>query len=160
MEVSVPRPALRFFPAHPSKRVPIAPLRQVGAAVIARECAPPKVAITVVLCDDQMIQELNLRFLGHDAPTDVLAFPLGEEEDALQGEIYVSLDRAEEQASAFGVSFANEVCRLLVHGLLHLLGYDDREEPEKRAMADRQEQYVALFEEHLRPVAQRVHRGA
>jgi len=77
--------------------------------------------VNVVLCDDDLITELNERFRGRGTATDVLAFPF-EEEDFL-GEVYVSLDRVQRQAEEYGVSLEDELRRLVVHGLLHLLGY-------------------------------------
>lgn len=152
--------AVRFFHAHPSKRVAVGPLKRVVETVIARETSVPKVAVTVVFCDDPTLQGMNARFLNHDYPTDVLAFPLGDEDGALEGEIYVSLDRAEEQARSYGVQFENEVCRLVVHGLLHLLGYDDQESIEKKTMHARQEEYVGLFDELVRSMAHNADGGA
>lgn len=153
------RATVRFYSVHPSKRVAISPVKRVAEAVIAREARVPKVALTVVLCDDQTVQELNARFLNHDYPTDVLAFPLEEEEGAREGEVYVSLDRAEEQARAYGVDFAQEVCRLVVHGVLHLLGYDDQGSACRKVMHARQEEYVGLYDELVGSKADNAHGG-
>ncbi len=137
--------AVRVFNAHDRKRVPVRRLGRLVRLVASQERATWDGEVNVVLCDDQTIQKLNARFLDHDYPTDVLAFPLAESDAALDGEIYVSLDRAEEQAGAAGVSFDNEVCRLVVHGLLHLLGYKDGEAAEAAQMHERQEGYLRLF---------------
>jgi probable rRNA maturation factor len=99
--------------------------------------------IGVIFVDDEYIQDLNRKFLQRDRPTDVLSFPLTEEGSALtEGEIYVSLDRAAEQAQDFKVSFENELFRLVVHGLLHLLGYRDDSPTEERIMSRRVEHYL------------------
>lgn len=74
-----------------------------------------------MLTDDETLRDLNKRFKGRKGPTDVLAFDF-EEPDFL-GEVYVSLDRAREQAIYYGVSEEEEIERLVLHGLLHLLGY-------------------------------------
>lgn len=136
---------IRVFNAHDQKRVAAWRLARLVKFVVSREQATWRGEVNVVLCDDQTIRELNARFLGHDYPTDVLAFPLGESPAALEGEVYVSLDRAEEQAREAGVSFDNEVCRLVAHGLLHLLGYRDGEAVEAAKMQARQEGYLRLF---------------
>jgi probable rRNA maturation factor len=74
-----------------------------------------------VLTDDETLSDLNQRFKGHKGATDVLAFDF--EEDDFLGEIYVSLDRAREQAQAYGLTEEEEIRLLVLHGLLHLLGY-------------------------------------
>jgi probable rRNA maturation factor len=78
--------------------------------------------ISVLLTGDSEIQELNSTYRGKDRPTDVLSFL--QDDPLLLGDIVVSVDRAEAQASAYSASFNAEFGRLLVHGLLHLLGYD------------------------------------
>ncbi|MGB2957746.1 MAG: rRNA maturation RNase YbeY [Bacteroidota bacterium] len=81
--------------------------------------------ISVVYIDGRYSRSINKEYRGHDASTDVLAFSLGEGE-TLEGEIYVNIDRARRQAREFGVSLANELGRLVIHGMLHLAGYEDR----------------------------------
>jgi rRNA maturation RNase YbeY len=81
--------------------------------------------VSVVYIDGNYCRSINRRFRGDDASTDVLAFSL-EEGETLEGEIYVNVDRARRQAREFGVSLANELGRLVIHGTLHLAGYEDR----------------------------------
>jgi rRNA maturation RNase YbeY len=137
---------VRVFNAHPRRRFLVRRIKRLAELVLGSEGGREPGEVNIVLCDDDRLQELNRRFLGHDYPTDVVAFPLGDGPDALDGEVYVSLDRAEEQARTVGVSFENEVCRLVVHGLLHLLGYDDRDGDAATQMHARQEEYLRLFE--------------
>ena len=110
----------------------------VGAAerTLALEDAAGDVA--VVLTDDEQLRELNHRYLGVDAATDVLSFPSGET-DPDTGEIYlgdvvISIPRAEVQATAAGHQLEAEVQLLVVHGVLHLLGYDHAEATGKADM--------------------------
>jgi probable rRNA maturation factor len=95
----------------------------------------------LVLTDDDVIARLNRDYRGLDAPTDVLSFDYGDgaEDDSIaaecvKGEIYISVDRAREQAAELQISTLEEVARLLVHGLLHLAGYDHETEGELRWM--------------------------
>ena len=84
-------------------------------------------AVTLVLTDDRRIQDLNQRFRDKDRPTDVLAFPLHEEDETGEsylGDIIISLERAVEQAPRFHNTPDAELARLVSHGILHLLGYD------------------------------------
>lgn len=86
-------------------------------------------SVNIVLTDDESIIRLNRRFRGTDGPTDVLAFPF-KEPDFL-GEVYVSLDQARSQANQYGCSIEEEIKRLVLHGLLHLLGYTHRQMPSR-----------------------------
>jgi probable rRNA maturation factor len=99
-------------------------------------------SISVVLVDDAAMARLNRRYLSHRGSTDVISFPL-EQGANLEGEIYVDLDRAQEQAGRYGVSANEELARLVIHGTLHLLGYDDRREREALRMKNREDRYVA-----------------
>jgi rRNA maturation RNase YbeY len=128
------------FNAHPTRRA--AP--EFIARVVRRTLRAERVAhgaITVVFVASGSIRRINREFLGHDRVTDVISFPL-ERNGALEGEIYVNLDRAAQQAAERGLSRKNEVTRLVVHGLLHLVGYDDRSPGKARQMHARQEALV------------------
>lgn len=81
-----------------------------------------KGSINLVLITDQEIRRLNREFRGKDKSTDVLAFPMGE--DGILGDIAISQETAKKQAQHYGVSYRAELKRLVIHGVLHLLGYD------------------------------------
>ena len=89
--------------------------------------------ISVILVDDSKIQDLNQRYLNKNRPTDVMAFHLGES-GGLKGEVYISVERAKEQAGRYRVSFEDELSRLVIHGVLHLLGCDDESQAEAAHM--------------------------
>jgi len=93
-------------------------------------------AVTIVFTDDVGIRSLNARFRDQDRATDVLAFPLHEEDDGRMylGDVIISLERARSQAPRFGNDPEGELARLLVHGLLHLLGYDHHRPQDGRRM--------------------------
>jgi probable rRNA maturation factor len=80
--------------------------------------------LSITLTDNAGIARLNASFLQHDGPTDVIAFPLYEETEDMVGDIYVGFDVARSQAFANGITFEEELVRLVVHGTLHILGYD------------------------------------
>ena len=82
-----------------------------------------------------------MRYLNHDYATDVISFPL-ENGAVLEGEVYVNLDRARAQARVYGVSFSNEVARLVIHGTLHLVGYDDSTEKKAERMKAEEDYHV------------------
>jgi probable rRNA maturation factor len=97
--------------------------------------------LSVTLCGNQSIHELNLRYRGIDRPTDVLSFPM--EDDELLGDIIISIPKVQSQAEEYGHSFERELCFLAVHGFLHLLGYDHETKEEEEVMISKQERILA-----------------
>ena len=97
-----------------------------------------KAELSVLFIGDSGIQALNRQYLGKNRPTDVLSFPM--DDPSVIGDIVISVDRAREQSKEFGVSLNEELARLLVHGLLHLLGYDHvKGGRQAKKMRDREE---------------------
>jgi probable rRNA maturation factor len=100
--------------------------------------------VSVVFVGSRFIRRINRRYLHHDYVTDVIAFPLGEGKGTpLEGEIYVNLDRARSQARDYKVLFSEETRRLLIHGTLHLLGFDDTTSRKKARMTRRENLLLA-----------------
>jgi probable rRNA maturation factor len=113
-------------------------LVQLALRALARE-KRSRASITVALVDDATIHALNRRHLGHDWPTDVISFPLSEPEDpVLCGELVISTERALAQAHGTGTHPRDELALYLVHGLLHLCGYDDTSAASASAMRRRE----------------------
>ena len=132
--------SVEVFNAHPRRRVRSAPVRRAVRQVVRLE-RRRSAAVTVVFIDGRRCARINQKFLGHRGSTDVISFPL-EEGPPTEGEVYVNLDRARRQARTEGVAEANEIVRLVVHGTLHLLGYDDTTAPLRRRMKLREDRYV------------------
>lgn len=118
-------------------------IRDAVEAVLHREGRPADEAeVSVALVDDDYIRELNREYRGVDAPTDVLSFPMDEEDpDAaedepylLLGDVVISLPTAVRQAGEYGTDLPREVARLAVHGTLHLLGYDHQRDEDAERM--------------------------
>lgn len=97
--------------------------------------------ISIIFVDDAKILELNKSFLNHDYVTDVITFPL-EESGIIEGEIYISVDTARRQSEEYGVSLTNELQRLAVHGVLHLVGYDDDTDEKRDLMHVLEDKYI------------------
>lgn len=95
----------------------------------------------MVFVGSRFIRMINRKYLSHDEVTDVVSFPLGPDPGP-HGEIYVNLDRAASQARQYDVPVRTETRRLIIHGLLHLLGYDDATDSAKRAMTLRENHYL------------------
>ncbi|HEX8992954.1 MAG TPA: rRNA maturation RNase YbeY [Anaerolineales bacterium] len=122
-------------------QVPAAVVRRAARAALERESAEGE--LSVMLSDDAHVRDLNRDHLGIDAPTDVLSFPASETDPqsgrTYLGDIIISVPRAAEQAQAAGHSLADEVQLLVIHGVLHLLGYDHARPAEKSRMWAEQE---------------------
>jgi len=108
--------------------------------------------VGLIFVDDEIIKELNNNFRGKDMPTDVLSFALSESEehnpcciDDTLGDIYISVERAMEQAEEYGHSTEREVCYLALHGLLHLVGYDHETQEEEAQMTAKIEKVLEQF---------------
>ena len=101
-------------------------------------------AITIVFCDDNYLHKINLEFLDHDTYTDIITFDysIGNE---LISEIYISVDRVAENAKKYSQTFENEIHRVMIHGVLHLCGYNDKLAEEKQIMRDKENHYLSLL---------------
>ncbi len=99
-----------------------------------------KFDLNIILESDEELRELNIRSLDHDYYTDILTFEIERTEIELIAELYISYERASENALRFGVSLRNELARLVIHGVLHLAGYSDKQAQAKKRM-QRKERY-------------------
>ena len=99
------------------------------------------VSLDIIFCDDNYLSKLKMKYFNEDVLTDVLAFPI-KNDTVLESEIYISYDRALASSKEFDVSLNSEIIRLIVHGLLHLLGYRDDNAESKKIMFDKQESIV------------------
>jgi probable rRNA maturation factor len=113
-------------------------LKTAARAALEHEAQSPDAELSIILTDDARLRELNLNYLGIDAATDVLSFPASETDPETGahylGDILISVPRAQAQAEAAGHSLEAEVQLLVVHGVLHLLGYDHARAAEKARM--------------------------
>lgn len=101
--------------------------------------------VNVAIVDDATIQSLNLRHLGHDDPTDVISFPLERRGGYLEGEIVASLDTARKAAAELGWPAEDELLLYVVHGTLHLVGYDDLSDTDRARMRCCERRHLAEF---------------
>ena len=92
-----------------------------------------KAELGVIFCDDNYLKKINVKYLNHDFFTDVISFDYSENK-IIKGDVFVSVDRVKENASTFGVSFNDELFRVIIHGVLHLCGFNDKTVEEKKEM--------------------------
>lgn len=104
-----------------------------------------KVKLNYICCSDEYLLHINKQFLNHDTLTDIITFDLSETETDLTGEIYVSVDRVKENAAKFGVSYLNELHRVIFHGALHLCGYTDKTAADKQEMRKQEDLCLAAY---------------
>ena len=102
-------------------------------------------SFSILLAENRKIKELNRKFRNVDCFTDVIAFPYGEKRSLYLGDIAISLTKAKEQAKTYKEEFEDELARLVIHGVLHLLGEDDTTSKSKKRMWDKQEKILTLF---------------
>jgi probable rRNA maturation factor len=100
--------------------------------------------LNYILTNDEILVQLNKEYLRHFTLTDIITFDLSEDEGFLTGDIYISVDRARENAKKFKDSLNNEIKRLMIHGILHLIGYKDKSQSERELMRAKEEYYLSL----------------
>ena len=100
-------------------------------------------AVNIIFCSDNYILDVNMRYLQHDYFTDIITFDYCEK-DVLSGDLFISIDSVRENALFYGVPFADELDRVMVHGLLHLIGYDDHTEEQIREMRAKEDYYLQM----------------
>lgn len=99
--------------------------------------------IVFVFCTDDFLLEKNIQFLNHETLTDVITFDYCDG-DVISGDILISIDRVEENSKIFNVKFFNELDRVMLHGLLHLLGYGDKNKRDSKIMRARENFYLSI----------------
>jgi len=100
--------------------------------------------INYIFCSDSYLLDLNRGFLKHNTLTDIITFDNTVVPGQIEGEIYISIDRVKENAVEFNVPFVDELDRVMIHGVLHLLGYKDKKPTEKALMRKKEEAYLSL----------------
>ncbi|WP_343696145.1 rRNA maturation RNase YbeY [Flavobacterium sp.] len=100
--------------------------------------------INYIFCDDEYLHKINVEYLDHDTLTDIISFDytVGNE---ISGDIFVSVERVEDNAKDFNVSFEEELKRVLAHGILHYCGYKDKSDADAELMRSKEDEKIAMF---------------
>ena len=101
--------------------------------------------ISIIFCSDPYILDINQKYLGHDYFTDIITFDYCEG-DSLSGDLFISVDSVKENSIEYGTDFKDELNRVIIHGLLHLIGYDDHTVEETAVMRMKENYYLSLRE--------------
>ena len=101
-------------------------------------------AINYIFCNDEYLFEIHKKHLGKDTYTDIITFDYSEN-TRISGDIFISVDRVRENAEKFGFSLEEELLRVMSHGLLHMMGYGDKDREETQLMRDKEEEKIKMF---------------
>lgn len=99
--------------------------------------------INFILCSDEYLLKVNQDYLNHNTYTDIITFDTSETEDSIDGDIFISIDRIKENAIKFSKTEDEEIHRVIIHGVLHLIGYGDKSKTEKAQMREMENNYLA-----------------
>ncbi len=101
--------------------------------------------LNYVFCSDEYLYQINLEYLNHETYTDIITFDNSEKEFDLSGDIFISIDRVNENAKTHNQEIETELSRVLAHGLLHLMGYKDKTKEESTLMRQKEEESINLY---------------
>jgi probable rRNA maturation factor len=100
--------------------------------------------LTYIFCSDDYLHQINLEYLDHDTLTDIITFDNADEEGIIEGDIFISIDRVRDNAATIGTSFDDELHRVIIHGVLHLLGFKDKTPEQETAMRKLEDSSLSL----------------
>jgi len=114
----------------------------IGRVVEAEKSAIQ--SLNYVFCSDRYLLRINQEYLNHNTLTDIITFDYSEDYMSLEGEIYISIPRVRENARVLGTDFETELHRVIIHGVLHILGYKDKSKKDKAEMRAAEERYLLI----------------
>ena len=133
---------IHIFNTQAQNRLPSAQIKKLIRGIADAESSLKIGNVSVIFMDGRSMRALNKKFLRHDYVTDVISFDLSSQ-TSLEGEIYVCFEQAAKQAKEYKVPVSNELLRLVAHGMLHILGYDDRSQKQRNAMLSLGDRYIS-----------------
>ncbi len=114
--------------------------------VVQKESNKTIDTINFVFCSDNYLYTINEKYLNHKTLTDIITFDHSENNKTLESDIFISIPRIKENSQVLGISFLAELHRVMIHGILHLLGYQDHTEDEKKFMREKENECLTLLE--------------
>lgn len=137
------KPAIHFFTEDLSYTLKKKTMLKAWIKSVIEEEGYALEELNFILCSDEYLLRINQQYLNHDTYTDVITFDNSEELKMIVGDIFISLERIQENAREFKHTVVDELCRVMVHGTLHLLGYKDKGKAAKTLMTDKEDYYLA-----------------
>lgn len=101
--------------------------------------------LTYIFCSDPYLRQVNKEYLQHDYFTDIVTFDNSEEENIVEGDLFISIDRIRVNSQDYEQPFEHELRRVIIHGVLHLLGYSDKTEEAQEVMRQKEDHYLSLY---------------
>lgn len=100
--------------------------------------------INYIFCSDEYLHQINVDYLQHDYYTDIITFDNSEDDGIIESDIFISVERVQDNAQDQGIAFEQELRRVIIHGVLHLVGYNDKSEAEQTLMREKENAYLSL----------------
>jgi probable rRNA maturation factor len=101
--------------------------------------------LNYIFCSDKFLHKMNLEYLDHDTYTDIITFDNSEDDNIIEGDIFISIERINDNSKTLNTQFEDETKRVIIHGLLHLCGYDDHSVENKAEMRRLESEYILIF---------------
>jgi len=124
-------------------------IKKIIFNVISNESKYTKSNISIIIVDDEYLRNLKIKYFNMDIFTDVITFDLSDDNEVLDAEVYISWDRINENAEKYKQNINNEIKRIIIHGSLHLVGFNDSTKEEIRDMREKEEEYLNNFIEDI-----------
>ena len=123
-------------------------VEKLAKKILSEKSLNDKAVISIIFCDNKTLNNFKIKYFDEDVFTDIVTFKI-EDKPFLEAELYISTEMAIENAKEFKVSLDNEIIRLISHGILHLIGYDDSNNSSSKKMFSVQEEIVEKFEDSI-----------
>ena len=136
--------AIRFFLHHVNYRIGGKKKIKTCVKGIITDYKRREGEINIIITTDRDLLEINKKYLKRDYFTDIISFDLSKDE-SISGDLYISIDRVKENAKLFNVKKEVELLRVIIHGVLHLLGYKDKGKQERKKMTEKEDYYIEIY---------------
>jgi len=113
-------------------------------AIVIKQHGQELGSLTYIFCSDDYLHKMNVEYLAHDTLTDIITFNNADEEGIIEGDVFISVDRVRDNATDASTSFKDELHRVIIHGVLHLLGFKDKSEQDEALMRKEEDSSLSL----------------
>ena len=125
------------------------PIKKTIFNIISNESEYININVSIIISNDEYLRSLKVKYFNMDIFTDVITFNLSDDNKNLDAELYISWDRVEENAKKYNELINNEIKRVIIHGCLHLVGFDDSTKEEKKHMREKEQNYIDNLNEDI-----------
>lgn len=143
LDEDMPENVIRFHFEDVAFDIPAESALKNWLCSVAEKEEKPFYEVNYIFCSDEYLRKINVEYLNHDYYTDIITFPY--DDSAVHGDMFISSERVTENAATNGVSFYQELYRVMVHGVLHMIGYGDKTPVEEETMRQKENHYLNLY---------------